>query len=305
MSNNGLIPPTPVPSPYSSGAYAIPAVGATNTVISGTIPPLATNYNNDGCYFIKKGEAVDGPLISPVQILSADLSKTAEIEVDNANGSIAISPAGNPLTSSPARYGLNLESGVNGIIATVGDPTLVAEPILRLASSVSGSPNFGRVYDTYYNRPFIVGPDITGTYITDSPVAGTLLSTFDSNTFFLNNLGFYRFQLDIYMPPNQQVSFNPASCYSFLISNVDESTTYGAITMTASQIFSNYDATFPATADNWFQFSTQLYLPSGTFKIAGYQAQGPVFLFGPNMDSDDHPDNFKFSVFQIAPIIEP
>ena len=302
-NNNGLIPASSVPSVYSSTPYATPAPSVVNNIVSGTIPPLATNYNNDGCYFIKKGEPIDGPLISQVNILSADLSSTARITVtgdsdSSYKGAITLNSGAN-------------NSGSSQVILTgrtVGPTTAQIEIGDNAQTNkllIAGNDGLSQVYDAFYNRPYIVGPNITGNYITNSPNAGTLFSTFDSDNFVLNNLGFYRFELNISLPANQEVNFNPASCYTFLISNPNETTFSGSITMTAGQIFSNFNSQFPGRTPNFFQFSTQLFLGAGTYKIKGDQAQGPPFIFGPNMDSVNAPQNFQFSVFQIAPLTAP
>jgi len=157
--NNGLIPPSPDIPISSSTPYGPTLPSITNTTISGTICPLATNYNNDGCYFIKKGDPITEDLVSPVNILSADLSKSAEIEVDNTNGSIAISPAGNPLIPAPARYGLNLESGASGIIASLGDSTIASTPLLQLKGQVATVPTTSQVFDEVFNPVDAITPN--------------------------------------------------------------------------------------------------------------------------------------------------
>ena len=213
MSNNGLIPPSPDIPISSSTPYASTLPSITNTTISGTICPLATNYNNDGCYFIKKGEAIEGPLISTVQVFSSDLSKIGEIDVDNANGSMSISSGANPITSAPPRLGLNLASGASGIIATVGDASIVGSPTLQLSANVSGSRTFSRVFDEVFNPPTgvelvnILGPTVTPDYpngwLTDSPNDGTLFGTAGSGAFDVPSTGLYMFQVTIRMCPGQ------------------------------------------------------------------------------------------------------
>jgi hypothetical protein len=271
--------------------------------MSGLIgPPAYANVRTP--YYLSKTDKLTNDLISPVDILSADLSSTATITVTG--------------DSDPSYKGaITLNSGSNGsgpsqVVLTgrtVGPTTAQVEIGTNSQTNkllIAGNDGLSQVYDAFYNRPYITGPNITGNYITNAGgLTGVLFSTFDSNNFVLNNLGFYRFELNISLPKNQQVDFNPASAYSFLISNPDESTYFGSITMTAAQIFSNFNSTFPATTPNFFQFSTQLFLPAGSYKIAGYQAQGPPFVFGPNMDSVNAPQNFQFSVFQIAPLSAP
>jgi len=160
MSDNGLIAPAPVPSPYSSTPYAIPAVGATNTVISGTIPPLATNYNNDGCYFIKKGsEPISNPLVSPVQIFSEDLSKMAGIQVDDEEGFMALSTGANPNSGGAPALGMTLNSGPTGVIITIGDITIPKQPSLILSGQISGVETSSFVYDEVFHPVDAITPN--------------------------------------------------------------------------------------------------------------------------------------------------
>jgi len=270
--------------------------------MSGLIgPPAYANFKTP--YYLSRTDKLTNDLISQVNILSADLSSTATITVTG--------------DSDPSYKGaITLNSGANNsgsskVILTGRTVGTTAQVEIGTNSQsnkllIAGNDGLSQVYDAFYNRPYITGPTITGNYITNAGgLTGVLFSTFDSDNFVLNNLGFYRFELNISLPANQQVNFNPASCYTFLISNPDESSYFGSITMTSGQIFSNFNSTFPATTPNFFQFSTQLFLGAGTYKIAGYQAQGPPFIFGPNMDSVNAPQNFQFSVFQIAPLTAP
>jgi hypothetical protein len=214
MSNNGLIPPTPVPSPYSSGAYAVPAVGVTNTLVTGTVPPLATNYNNDGCYFVKKGEAVEGPLISTVEIFSSDLSKMGIIDIDSAQGYMTLGTGANPSTGGAPALGLTLNSGPTGIIATIGDITIPKQPSLFLSGQVATVPTTSQVFDEVFNPPTgvqlvnITGPIVSANYpngwLTDSPNDGTIITTFTGGTSGSFNVpvsGLYMFQVSIMMAP--------------------------------------------------------------------------------------------------------
>jgi hypothetical protein len=212
MSNNGLIAPTPVPSPYSSTPYAVPAVGATNTIISGTIPPLATNYNNDGCYFIKKGsEPISNPLVSPVQIFSEDLSKMAGIQVDDEEGFMALSTGANPNTGGAPALGMTLNSGPTGVIVSIGDITIPKQPSLLLQGQISGVETSSFVFDEVFHPPTgvqlvnILGPDPTTDYpngwLTDTPNDGTIFSSGGSAPFDIPKSGLYMIQATIMMAP--------------------------------------------------------------------------------------------------------
>lgn len=172
-------------------------------------PPAYANVQTP--YYLTKSDKIENDLVSPVNILSADLSKTSVIAVDNVNGSIAISPAGNPLVSAPARYGLNLESGASGIVASLGDSTIASTPILELKGQVSGVPTTSQVFDAVYNPPTgvellnILGPDPTANYpngwLTDSPNDGQIITSAGSSPFNVPKTGLYMIQASIMMAP--------------------------------------------------------------------------------------------------------
>jgi hypothetical protein len=126
--------------------------------MSGLIgPPAYANVKTP--YYLTRTDNLTNDLVSPVNILSADLSKSAEIEVDNANGSIVISPAGNPLVPAPPRYGLNLESGATGIIASLGDSTIASTPLLQLKGQVATVPTTSQVFDEVFNPVDAITPN--------------------------------------------------------------------------------------------------------------------------------------------------
>lgn len=212
MSNdNGLIGPSSVPSPYSSTPYATPAVGATNNIISGTIPPLATNYNNDGCYFLKKGDPLDGPLISPVEIFSSDLSTSAEIVVNSAPagyvGSMTLISGGNSF--GPPTTGMTIRtSGPTESIIEIGNNSQTNKLM------IAGSSSLSQVFDGIYNPPIglelvnIIGPSPSANYpngwLVSSPNDGTIISSFTGGTagsFNVPKNGLYMLQATITMAP--------------------------------------------------------------------------------------------------------
>jgi len=297
---SGLIPPSSVPSPYSSAPYASAPLSVTNQEISGTIPPLATNYNNDGCYFVKVGDPV-GDLVSTVNVYSSDLTKTATIDVENGNGSIVISPAANPGAAAPAREGLTLLSGFNGIVATLGDPTIGASPILQLTSLVDNLPNYGQVFDSYYNKPFNLSVPININWILSSPSDGILVSTGGSSPIAIPQAGFYLLQLNITMPGNQTgTSFPSAAGQIFRMMDQAQNITYGGFSITGSQLFTNFSSITPPFPQKTcvFSFSTVMSLPAATLELITDGYNGPL-VFGPNMRSATNPTAFQFSLFKI------
>jgi hypothetical protein len=212
MSNdNGLIAPSPDIPIFSSTPYATRGPSITNTQISGIIPPNTTNYNNDGCYFIKKGEAIDGPLISPVEIFTSDLSNSAEIVVNsspaNYNGSITLITGEN--VNGPPMVGMTLRtSGENEATIEIGDN--VQDNKLLIA----GSSGLSQVFDGVYNPPTgvelinIIGPSPSDNYpngwLTTSPNSGTIVSSFTGGTagsFNVPKTGLYMLQATIMMAP--------------------------------------------------------------------------------------------------------
>jgi hypothetical protein len=118
--------------------------------MSGLIGPQAyANFQTP--YYLTRTDNITNNLVSPVSVLSADLSKSGTIDVDNANGSMSLSSGSNTNTGGPPRLGLNLASGASGIIATVGDGSIVGDPTLQLSANVSGTSTFSRVFDEVFN----------------------------------------------------------------------------------------------------------------------------------------------------------
>jgi hypothetical protein len=161
MSNdNGLIPPSPDIPIFSSTPYATRGPSITNTQISGIIPPNTTNYNNDGCYFIKKGsEPISNPLISPVQIFSEDLSKMAGIQVDDEEGFMALSTGANPNSGGAPALGMTLNSGPTGVIVSIGDITIPKQPSLLLQGQISGVETSSFVFDEVFHPVDAITPN--------------------------------------------------------------------------------------------------------------------------------------------------
>jgi hypothetical protein len=282
-------------------------------IFNSTLLPEPTHRNPTSSYYLTAGQPLSEDLISPVNILSADLSKTASVVVDSANGSIAISPAGNPLTSSPARLGMNLESGPAGVIVSIGDPTIATTPTLQLKGQVAGVPTIGEVFDTVYNPPPTIpasitpGPAITHDFIVNSPAAGTMITTGASDSFTLTEVGYYILQLQIFIPGNQVVSFPTGACAQFRITDPIESQTYGGVSFTSAEIYSNFNSMFPTPASEVcaFSFNTLVYLGAGTYKIKTSTWNAGPFVFGPNMDSEDYPTNFEFTINYIKSLPGP
>ncbi len=281
-------------------AYSAPDPALNN--FNSTLLPEPTHRNPTNSYYLSAGQPISEDLISPVNILSADLSKSASIVVDSANGSIAISPAGNPLTSSPARLGMNLESGASGIIATFGDSTIPTTPTLQLKGQQLGSPITGQVFDSVFNRPppaITPGPAIVHNFIVNSPAAGTLLGVGASENFTVTELGWYMFQLTITIPANNQVSFPAGGGVMLKIMDLGETNTYGSVSFTNSQIFGNFSAMFPPDSSQvcQFVFNDLIYIGASTYKVKlNTYGGGASFIFGPNMDSATYPTNFQFTL---------
>jgi hypothetical protein len=180
------------------------------------LPPTATYYGGDVAndnYFLRKGQAIPSgqPLVAPVSIKSPDLSKTANINVDNTDGFISLSTGANSVTGGPPRLGLVLNSGSSGIVASVGDSTIASTPTLQLAGQVSGTPTISQVTDPVYNPATaqelvnILGPDPTTNYpngwLGDSPNDGTIFSSAGSAAFTVPKTGLYMFQGTASMAP--------------------------------------------------------------------------------------------------------
>ena len=307
-SSAPLITATVVDGPMAYGAPD-PALNIFNS----TLLPEPTHRNPTSSYYLTAGQPISEDLISPVSILSADLSKTATITVDSANGSMAISPGANPLAGAPPRYGMNLESGASGIIVSIGDSTIPTTPTLQLKGQVAGVPTTGEVYDTVYNPPPTIpaaitpGPAITHDFIVNSPAAGTMITTGGSDPFTLTEVGYYMLQLQIYIPGNQIVSFPAGACAQFRITDLAETQTYGGVSFTSAQIYSNYNAMFPTPVNEVcaFSFNTLVYLGAGTYQIKTQTWNGGPFVFGPNMDSATYPTNFEFSISYIKSLPGP
>lgn len=147
------------------GPLAYGAPDPVLNVFNSGLLPEPTHRNPTSSYYLSAGQPISEDLVSPVNILSADLSKSATISVDSANGSMAISPAGNPLAPAPARYGMNLESGAGGVIVSIGDSTIASTPTLQLKGQVTGVPTTGVVFDSVYNQV---------NKITSAPVVNTI-----------------------------------------------------------------------------------------------------------------------------------
>jgi hypothetical protein len=211
-NNNGLIPASSVPSVYSSTPYATPAPSVVNNIVSGTIPPLATNYNNDGCYFIKKGEPIDGPLISQVNILSADLSSTARITVTGNSdlpykGAITLNSGAN--NSGPSQVILTgRTAGQTTSQIEIGDNAQTNNLL------IAGPSGLSQVFDGVYNPPVgvelinITGPFVSTNYpngwLTSSPNDGSITGSFTggtANSFNVPVTGLYMLQATIKMAP--------------------------------------------------------------------------------------------------------
>lgn len=283
------------------GPLAYGAPDPVLNVFNSGLLPEPTHRNPTSSYYLSAGQPISEDLVSPVNILSADLSKSATISVDSVNGSMAISPAGNPLVPAPARYGMNLESGANGVIVSIGDSTIASTPTLQLKGQVMGTPTTGEVYDSVFNTPppaIQPGPAITNGFILNSPSAGVMVTTGATPNFTLTKVGWYLFQLDIYIPANNQVSFPAGAGAQFRISDVGETQTYGGVSFTSAQIFSNYNAMFPPFASEvcHFSFNNMVYLAAGTYKIKTDTYGGGPFVFGPGMDSATYPSNFQFTI---------
>lgn len=297
-SSAPLITPTVDDGPLAYGAPD-PALNVFNSALL----PEPTHRNPTSSYYLSAGQPISEDLISPVNILSADLSKTAGITVDSVNGSMTLSPGANPIAGAPPRYGMNLESGTSGVIVSIGDPTIPTTPTLQLKGQVMGTPTTGEVYDTVYNRPppaITPGPAITVDFITDSPSAGTLITTGSSQNFTLTEVGWYMLQLQIFIPANQVVSFPAGGGVQFRLMDPAETQTYGGLSFTSAQIYSNYDAMFPPPSNEpcTFSFNTLVYLGADTYKIRTQTVGtgGSPFVFGPNMNSQDYPTNFEFTI---------
>lgn len=303
MSHLGPIEPAPLITPTIDDApasYSAPDP-ALNVYNSGLLPE-PTHRNPTSSYYLSAGQPISEDLISPVNILSADLSKSAGIVVDSVNGSMALSPGANPTVGAPSRYGMNLESGASGIIASFGDSTIPTTPVLQLKGQQLGSPITGQVYDSVFNRPppaITPGPAIVHNFIVNSPAAGTLVGTGASNNFTLPSIGWYMFQLTITIPANQVVTF-PAGGVQFRIMDPAETNTYGSVSFTNAMIYSNYNAMFPpdSTQVCQFVFNDLIYMAVGTYKVKTYTYAGGAgnFVFGPNMDSATYPSNFQFTI---------
>lgn len=296
-SSAPLITPTVDDGPLAYGAPD-PLLNVFN---SGLLPE-PTHRNPTSSYYLSAGQPISEDLISPVNILSADLSKTAGITVDSANGSMALSPGANPIAGAPPRYGMNLESGASGVIVSIGDSTIPTTPTLQLKGQMFGNPITGEVYDSVFNTPppaIQVGPTITNNFIVNSPAAGTLLGVGATPNFTTTKVGWYIFQLDIFIPANNQVSFPAGGGVQLRISDVGETQTYGGVSFTSSEIFGNYNAMFPPFVSEicHFSFNNMVYLGAGNYKIKlNTYGGGSSFIFGPNMDSATYPSNFQFTL---------
>jgi hypothetical protein len=172
-------------------------------------PPAYANVQTP--YYLTKSDKLTNDLISPVSVLSADLSKTATISVDNEDGFIALSTGSNPNTGGPPRLGLILNSGADGVVAIVGDSTIASTPTLELRGQIDAVPTTSQVYDEVFNPPVagqvvnILGPDPTANYpngwITDSPNDGTIFTSGGSAPFDIPKTGYYIIQSSIMMAP--------------------------------------------------------------------------------------------------------
>lgn len=122
----------------------------------GLIPCQDTKYNTRDSYYLKKGDPITGPLASPVDILSADLSNTVSITAEDAGAAEINIPSGNlTLTSGEdaAETGLALNNNngysykmTNSNVSEGGlnenafqiyayGPTISPTPILSIAPS--------------------------------------------------------------------------------------------------------------------------------------------------------------------------
>jgi hypothetical protein len=177
---------------------------------------MNSDYNSN--IYLRKGDVIANDLLSPVTIKSPDLSETATIVVLNATdavpGNIAISPGINGL--NPATLGLQMSSGAQGVVATIGDSTVQSNPVLQIAGRVASTPIFSRVMDGVFNPPAGVATIIRGTsydpvgnpshpggWLVNSPNPGVLLSSGgnDPPNILVSKTGLYMIQATLYMPP--------------------------------------------------------------------------------------------------------
>jgi hypothetical protein len=182
------------------------------------LQPTATYYGGDVAndnYYLRKGQAIPSgqPLVAPVSIKSPNLSKTAAINVDNTDGFISLSTGENTNNEGPPRLGLVLNSGANGVVASIGDSTIESTPALLLEGMISGVSITSEVFDQTFNPPTgvelinLIGPNVTNNYpngwLLNDP-SGQVVTSFQGGpgqSFSVPKSGLYMLQASILMAP--------------------------------------------------------------------------------------------------------